>query len=147
MADEIEIMAPLQLARVASSVPWSLVALILMYGGLSGTSIRDKIIGFGGAIVLTVVAWRAARLRLLLGPDVVVVGWLGSKHYPWSEIDKFVVNDKGLAMRMRGGLEVPIPAFPMGGAVFKKVQASMQADLEQNLERAEKYRRRRAGRT
>jgi hypothetical protein len=95
VADEFETMAPLQMQRLASSAPWSLVSLILLYGGMAGHTVNSKIIGFGGAAVLALVSFRAARLRLLLGPDVVIVGWLKSTHYPWSEIDKFVLNDKG----------------------------------------------------
>jgi len=135
--------APLQLQRLASSAPWSLVALILFYGGTAGHGVRAKLIGYGGAVLFTAVAYRAARLRLLLGEDVVVIGWLGPKHYGWSEIEKFVVNDKGLAIRMRGGLEIPVPAFPMGGAVFKRLRESVRADLEATLARAERYRRER----
>lgn len=133
----------LGLQRLASSVPWSLVALILIYGGIAGGSTRDHVIGFGGAVLVTAVAFRAARLRLLLGDDVVVVGWLRATHYQWSEIEKFVVNDKGLALRMRGGLEVQIPAFPMGAWMFRRLRDSMRADLERTLARAERYRRQR----
>jgi hypothetical protein len=129
--------------RLASSVPWSLVALILIYAAIAGDTTRDRVIGFGGAALVTAVAVRAARLRLLLGDDVVVVGWLGAKHYAWSEIEKFVVNDKGLAMRMRGGLELQIPAFPMGAWMFKKMRDSMRADLETTLARVERYRQQR----
>jgi len=133
--------------RLASSVPWALIALILSYGGIAGGGTRDKVIGFGGAVLVTIVAVRAARLRLLLGDDVVVVGWLSARHYAWSEIERFVVNDKGLAMRMRGGLEVQIPAFPMGAWMVKRHRERMRADLEQTLARVERHRlhRRRTG--
>jgi hypothetical protein len=143
VADEVETMAPVRLQRVASSVPWSLVALILFYGGLAGHSALSKVIGFGGAALFTLVSFRAARLRMLLGQDVVVVGWLGAKHYPWAEIEKFVLNDKGLAIRMRGGLEIPVPAYPVGGTFTKRIRESMLAELEQTLERAERFRRER----
>jgi hypothetical protein len=129
--------------RFASAVPWLLVALILVYAALAGDSHRDKVIGLGGAVLVAAVAVRAARLRLLLGDDVVVVGWLRAKHYAWSEIEKFVVNDKGLAMRMRGGLELQIPAFPMGAWMIKKMRDTMRADLDRTLVRVEKHRRQR----
>jgi hypothetical protein len=137
---ETEEIQQLRVQRLAASVPWTLVALILIYGGIAGHGAKDKIIGFGGAFLVTLIALRAARLRLMLGDDVIVVGWFGNKHYAWSEIEKFVVNDKGLAMRMKGGLELQIPAFPMGPSLIKKLRESMRADLEQTLARVEKYR-------
>jgi hypothetical protein len=137
---DTEEIGQLRVQRLAASVPWTLVALILIYGGLAGHSTKDKAIGFGGAFVVTLIALRAARLRLMLGSDVVVVGWLGNKHYAWSEIDKFVLTDKGLAMRMKGGLELQIPAFPMGPSLLKTLRESMRADLEQTLTRVEKHR-------
>jgi hypothetical protein len=137
---ETEEIGQLRVQQLAASVPWTLVALILIYGALAGHGVRDKVIGFGGAFLVTLIALRAARLRLLLGDDIVVVGWFGNKHYAWSELDKFVVNDKGLAMRMKGGLETQIPAFPMGPSLLKKLRESMRADLEQTLARVEKYR-------
>ncbi|HZZ48919.1 MAG TPA: hypothetical protein VFE65_18730 [Pseudonocardia sp.] len=145
MADEVEEMAPLRLQRVASSAPWSLVALILLYGGLAGHSALSRLTGFGGAVLFTVVSYRAARLRLLLGPEVVVVGWLGSKRYPWSDIEKFVLNDKGVAIRMRGGIEVAIAAYPRGGSMIRKLQDSINTDLEQVVDRAERFRKTRRG--
>jgi hypothetical protein len=145
VADEVETMTPVRMQRLASSAPWSLVALILFYGGLAGHTAMSKLIGFGGAALFTAVSMRAARLRLLLGQDVVVVGWLGAKHYPWAEIEKFVINDKGLAIRMRGGLEVGVPAYPVGATFSKRLRASMFAELEQVLERAERFRTQRRG--
>lgn len=133
----------LGMQRLTSWVPWALVALILVYAAIAGDSTRDKVIGFAGAVLVTGVALRAARLRLLLGEDVAVVGWLGTKHYAWSEIEKFVVNDKGLAMRMRGGLELQIPAFPMGAWMFNRMRERMRADLETTLARLEKRRQQR----
>jgi hypothetical protein len=130
----------LRVQRLAASVPWTLVALILIYGGIAGHSGKDKAVGFGGAFLVTLIALRAARLRLMLGEDVVVVGWFGNRHFAWSEIEKFVVNNKGLAMRMKGGLELQIPAFPMGPSLIKKLRESMRADLELTLARVEKYR-------
>ncbi|HEX3830235.1 MAG TPA: hypothetical protein VHV82_23450 [Sporichthyaceae bacterium] len=143
MADESETLTPVRMHRMVSSLPWSLVGMLLLAGGSSGHSAFSKVVGFGGAALFMLVSLRAARLRLQLGPDVVVVGWLTSTHYPWSEIDKFVLNDKGLAIRMRGGLEIAVPAYPYGGAVFKKMQQSMEADLEQVLQRAEQFRKQR----
>jgi hypothetical protein len=137
---QTEEIGQLRVQRLAASVPWTLVALVLIYGGLAGHSTKDKAIGFGGAFIVTLIALRAARLRLMLGSDVVVVGWLGNRHYAWSEIDKFVVNDKGLAMRMKGGLELQVPAFPMGPSLIKKLRESMRADLELTLARVEKHR-------
>jgi len=137
---DVEEIGQLRVQRLASSVPWTLVALILIYGGIAGGDAKNKILGFGGAFLVTLVALRAARLRLMLGDDVVVVGWFGNKHYAWSEIEKFVVNNRGLAMRMKGGLELQIPAFPMGPSLIKKLRESMRADLEQTLARVEKYR-------
>jgi hypothetical protein len=144
---EQETIGPLGFQRVASAAPWAVVALILIVGGIAGHSTRDTAIGVVGAVLVAAIALRAARLRLLLGEDVVVVGWLGSKHYAWSEIDTFVVNNKGLAIRLSGGLEQQIPAFPMGAWMTKKLRDSMRADLEATLARAEKYRQnRRRGR-
>jgi hypothetical protein len=128
---------------MVSSLPWSLVGILLLAGGSAGHTPMSKVIGYGGAALFMVVSVRAARLRLQLGPDVVVVGWLGATHYPWSEIDKFLINDKGLAIRMRGGLEVAVPAYPVGAAVFKKMQQSMTADLDDVLHRAEQFRKQR----
>ncbi|MGQ0846157.1 MAG: hypothetical protein ACT4QF_18705 [Sporichthyaceae bacterium] len=142
MSQGRETIAPLQMQRLATSVPWTLVALVLIYGALAGDETKDKIIGFGGAALSMVVSFRAARMRLVLGDDVEVVGWFRARHVQWSEIDRFVLNDKGLAIKMRGGIEETVPAFSMGGAIFKKVRASMEADLQQSLERAERYRRR-----
>ena len=50
---------------------------------------------------------------------------------------------QGLAIRLRSGLEVPVPAFPMGGTLIRGVRESMRADLEKTLARAERYRRER----
>lgn len=142
MTEGSETFAPLQLQRVASSAPWSLVALVLMYAGIAADQPWEKFVGFGGAVVLTLVSYRAAKLRMVLGTDVIVVSWLGGKHYPWSAVDRFVVNDKGLAIKLRGGLEESVPAFPMGGWLIKTFRDSMLADLEQTRDRAERYRRR-----
>jgi hypothetical protein len=132
--------------RLASFLPWALVSLILLWGGQLGDSPSDKVIGFGGAAVLAVVSYRAARLRLLLGDEVVVVGWFRSHHIPWTDVEKFVVNEKGLAVRLRGGLEEAVPAFQMGGWLFRSMRDSMAADLERQRARAEEYRRSRRGR-
>ena len=137
----VETLAPVTMQRVTAFLPWALVAVILLLGGLVGTSSSDKLIGFGGAVVLFGVALRAARLRLLLGEDVAVVGWFGTRRVPWKEVERFVVNEKGLAIRMRGGLEEGVPAFAMGGWVLKSVRARMQAELERTCERAEEFRR------
>jgi len=132
----------MQMQRLASSVPWTLVALVLIYGGLAGDEAMDKVIGFGGATLAMVVSYRAARMRLVLGEDVLIVGWIKSRRLPWSEVDQFILNSRGLAVKMRGGIEESIPAFAMGGWVLKSIRNSMQADLQQTLERAERYRRR-----
>lgn len=143
MSEESETFAPMQMQRVASSVPWSLVALVLIYGGLAGDEPKDKIIGFGGAALATLVSYRAARMRMVLdGEDVLIVGWIKSSRVPWSDVDQFVLNAKGLAVKRRGGIEESVPAFAMGGWVLKSVRNSMHADLAQTLERAERYRRR-----
>lgn len=143
MSSESETFAPLQMQRVASSVPWTLVALILIYGGSAGDEVKDKIIGFGGAALAMLVGYRSARMRLILDEqDVTIVGWIKAKHLPWSDVERFVINDKGLAVKMRGGIEEAVPAFAMGGGLFKTIKASVRADLEKTLERAERYRRR-----
>jgi hypothetical protein len=132
--------------RMASSLPWSLVGVLLLAGAQAGHTPTSKVIGYGGAGLFMIVSLRAARLRLVLGSDVVVVGWLRSTRYPWSEIDKFVINDKGLAIKMRGGLEIPVPAYPIGAAVVRRMRDSMVADLEQIRDRAEAFRKQRGGR-
>lgn len=142
----VERLAPeRRLQRVAGSLPWALICVILIGGGLLGSGAMDQVLGFGGAAFFALVAFRAARLRLLLGDDIVVVGWLGSRHVPWSEVEKFVVTKKGLAIRMRGGLEEQVPAFSMGGWVLPSMRASMQADLDRVCGKAEEYRRSRRG--
>jgi hypothetical protein len=143
----VETLAPVRLQRLASFLPWALVSLILLWGGQLGSGTGDKVIGYGGAAVLAVVSFRAARLRMVLGDEVVVVGWYRSQRVPWREIEKFVVTDKGLAIRMRGGLEQSVPAFPMGGWLFRSMRNSMRADLDRTCAQAEharKQRRRRA---
>lgn len=142
VSEDSETFAPLQMQRLASSVPWSLVALVLIYGGLAGNELKDKIIGFGGAALATGVSYRSARMRLVLGEDVTIVGWFKSTHLRWSDVERFVLNDKGLAVKMRGGIEEGVPAFAMGGFMFKSIRNSMRADLQQTVERAERYRRR-----
>jgi hypothetical protein len=142
----VETLAPVRLQRLASFLPWALVSLILLWGGQLGSGTGDKVIGFGGAAVLAVVSFRAARLRMLLGDEVVIVGWLRARRVPWTEIEKFVINDKGLAIRMRGGLEEQVPAFPMGGWLFRSMRDSMRADLERICAKAEQTRRERRGR-
>jgi len=141
----VETLAPVRLQRLASAVPWALVGLILLWGGLLGDSGGDKLIGFGGAAVLTVVAFRAARLRLVLGDEVVVVGWTQSRRFPWSEVERFVVNEKGLAIRLRGGLEESVPAFAMGGWTLRSKREAMRNSLDELCARAEEYRRSRRG--
>ena len=142
----METLAPVRLQRLTSFLPWALVSLILLWGGQLGDNNRDRVIGYGGAVLMAVVSYRAARLRLHLGDEVVIVGWLRSRRVPWTEIEKFVVNDKGLAIRMRGGLEESVPAFPMGAWLFRSMRDSMRADLDQTCARAERYRRERRGR-
>lgn len=141
----METLAPVRLQRLASFVPWALISLILLYGGQAGSSTADHVIGYGGAAVFFLVSYRAARLRMILGEDVIVVGWLRSIRVKWTEIERFVVNDKGLAIRMRGGLEQNVPAFPMGGWLFRSVGNSMRADLERTCTQAERARRERGG--
>ncbi|MGQ0464503.1 MAG: hypothetical protein ACT4QG_04190 [Sporichthyaceae bacterium] len=143
MSEETESFAPAQMQRLASSVPWTLVALVLIYGGLAGDEAKDKIIGFGGAALAMVVSFRAAKMRLVLdGDEVLIVGWLKARRIPWSDVDRFVLNTKGLAVKTRGGIEESVPAFAMGGWILKSIRNSMQADLQQTLEKAERYRRR-----
>lgn len=142
-----ETFAPVTLQRLASSVPWALVALILFYGAQAGEGAQTDVIGYGGAAVMTLVAWRAARMRMLLGDEVVLTGWFAPKKYPWSEVERFVVTDRGLAVKLRGGLEQQVPAFPMGGWMFRSMRDSMRTDLARVAERAERIRReRRSGR-
>lgn len=141
----MQTLAPMRLQRLASFLPWALVSLILLWGGQAGTSTFDKVVGYGGAALLAAVSFRAARLRLVLGDEVVVVGWLRSRRVPWPEIEKFVVTDKGLAMRMRGGLTEQVPAFPMGAWLFRSMRDSMRADLARVCEKAEQARRGRRG--
>ena len=142
----METLAPVRLQRLASFLPWALVSLILLWGGQAGDSTFDKVIGYGGAAVLAGVSYRAARLRMMLGDQVVVVGWLRAERLPWTEIERFLVNDKGLAIRMKGGLERQVPAFPMGGWLFRSMRDSMRADLDRMCEKAERARRARRGR-
>ncbi len=143
----METLAPVRLQRLASFLPWALVSMILLYGGQAGSGTADRVIGYGGAAVLAAVSYRAARLRMILGEDVIVVGWLRSRRIRWKEIERFVVNDKGLAIRLRGGLEESVPAFPMGGWLFTSMRDSMRADLDRILAKAERARRERRGRT
>lgn len=142
MSDDNESIAPLRMQQLASSVPWSLVALVLIYGGAAGGETKDKIIGFGGAALATLVAFRAARMRMVLTPaDVLIVGWVNAKRIPWSDVDRFLLTDRGIAVKLRGGLEERVTAFSMGGGLFKSIRESQKADLQGVLERAERYRR------
>lgn len=137
----MENLAPVRLQRLASFLPWALVSAILLYGGSAGTEPRDKVIGYGGAALFALVSFRAARMRLLLGDQVVVVGWLRARKIAWNEIERFVVTKKGLTIKMRGGLEEPVPAFPMGAWMLPSMRESMRADLERTAARAEEVRR------
>lgn len=142
----METFAPVRLQRLASFVPWALISLILLWGGQLGGGTDDKVIGYGGAAILAVVSFRAARLRMMLGEEVLVIGWFGTKRYQWAQVEKFIVNSKGLAIRMRGGLEEQVPAFPMGGWLLRSMRNSMVADLERVAGAAERFRRERRGR-
>lgn len=142
----VETLAPVRLQRLASFLPWALVSLVLLWGGQAGDSTFDKVIGYGGAAATAAVSFRAARLRVLLGDEVVVIGWFRARRVPWKEIERFVVNKKGLAIRMRGGLEENVAAFPMGGWLFRSTRDSMRADLDRICEKAERARRARRGR-
>ncbi len=143
MSEPTETLAPMQMQRVASSVPWTLVALVLIYGALAGDETKDKLIGFGGAALSMLVGYRAARMRMVMGgDDVLLVGWFKSVRIPWGDVERFMLTDKGLAIKMRGGLEQPVPAFAMGGFTFKTMRDSMRSDLQLSLEKAERYRRR-----
>ena len=141
----VETLAPVRMQRLTAAVPWALVGLILLLGVLLGDSVTYQVIGFGGAAALGTIAVRAARLRLVLGDDVVAVGWVNSQRLPWSEIEKFVVNEKGLAIRMRGGLEETVPAFQMGGWTLRSTREAMQTRLTEVCARAEEHRRSRRG--
>ncbi|MGQ0623756.1 MAG: hypothetical protein ACT4PP_03755 [Sporichthyaceae bacterium] len=139
----MENLAPVRMQRLASFLPWALVSLILLYGGSAGDESRDKIIGYGGAAVFALVSFRAARMRLLLGDQVVIVGWLRARKLAWSEVERFVVTKKGLTIKLRGGLEEAVPAFPMGAWMLPSMRESMQSDLQRTAARAEDFRRRR----
>ena len=139
--------APVRMQRAANSIPWMLVALILIYASSSamGRNTGQAVLGFVGAALCVGVAWRAARLRLLLGEEVVIVGWGRRTVIPWSEIQKFAYNKKGLYVKQVGGLETGVPAFTMGAALLKSIQRSQETELQQIVERAEKIRRSRIG--
>lgn len=141
----METLAPVRLQRLASFLPWALVSMILLYGGQVGSGTVDHVIGYGGAAILALVSYRAAKMRMILGEDVIVIGWAGKTRHKWSEIEKFVVNPKGLAIRLRGGLEEQVPAFSMGGWLLKSMRDSMRADLERVCAKAEQHRRERRG--
>lgn len=142
----METLAPVRLQRLTNFIPWALISLILLYGGQAGSSTADRVIGYGGAAVFFLVSYRSARLRMILGEDVIVVGWLRATRVKWADIDRFVVNDKGLAIRMRGGLEESVPAFPMGGWLFRSMRDSMRTDLARVCAQAERFRRERGKR-
>ena len=143
----METVRPVQLQRVANSVPWMLVALILFYGSLSalGRNNTGAVFGFAGAAVMVWVAWRSARLRLLLGDEVVIVGWFGRTTIPWSDIQRFDYNKKGLYIKQVGGLETAVPAFTMGASLLKSIQRSQEAEMQELVAKAEGLRRQRIG--
>lgn len=139
----METFAPVQMQRLGNSVPWALVALILIYGSTSARDTGPKVLGFCAAGLITVVAWRSARMRLLLGDEVVIVGWFHSTRIPWREVERFEVNDKGLFVKQIGGLETQVPAFSVGGSMMKSMRASQRAELEGIAVKAEKVRKER----
>jgi hypothetical protein len=129
--------------RLGNSVPWALVALILIYGANSAQSSSAKAGGYAAAALITLVAWRSARMRLLLGDQVVIVGWVHSTKIPWREVERFEVNNRGLFVKQVGGLETQVPAFSVGGSMLKKMRASQKAELDLIAARAEKVRKER----
>jgi hypothetical protein len=139
----VETIAPVQMQRLGNSVPWALVALILIYGATSAQSTAAKVGGFAAAALMTLVSWRSARMRLLLGDEVVIVGWFHSTRIPWREVDRFDVNTRGLYVKQVGGLETQVPAFSSGGSLIKAMKASQQAELQGVAARAEKSRKER----
>jgi hypothetical protein len=143
----METVRPLQMQRVANSVPWMLVSLVLCYGSMSalGRNNTGAAFGFVGAALMIWVAWRSARLRLLLGDEVVIVGWFGRTTIQWSEIQKFDYNRKGFFIKQVGGLETMVPAFTMGASLLKSVQRSQEAEMQQLVAKAENIRRSRIG--
>ena len=143
----MESIGPVQMQRVANSVPWMLVALILIYGSISARSMVAVVGGLAGAAVMVFIAWRSARMRLLLGDEVVIVGWVNRTSIPWSEVQKFDYNKKGLFIKQTGGLEVMVPAFTMGSSLLKSIQRSQEADMRQLVERAERIRKQHIGST
>ena len=143
----METVRPVQMQRVANSVPWMLVSLVLLYGSSSalGRNNTGAVIGFTGAAAMLWVAWRSARLRMLLGDEVVIVGWFGKTSIPWNDIQKFDYNKKGLYIKQVGGLETMVPAFTMGASLLKSVQRSQEAEMQQLVAKAEGIRRSRIG--
>ena len=143
----METVRPVQLQRVANSVPWMLVALVLFYGSSSalGRNNTSAVIGFIGAAAMVWVAWRSARLRLLLGDEVVIVGWFGKTTIPWSDIQRFDYNKKGLFIKQVGGLETAVPAFTMGASLLKSIQRSQEAEMQELVAKTENIRRSRIG--
>lgn len=139
----MESIAPVRMQRLGNSVPWALVALILIYASNQAPNTTQKVLGFTAAALVTVVSWRSARMRLLLGEEVVVIGWFHSTRIPWREVEKFDVNNKGLYVKQIGGLEKQVPAFSVGGSMIKAMKASQMAELQGIASRAEKTRKER----
>ncbi len=139
----METFAPVQMQRLANSVPWALVALILIYGANSARSDGARIGGYAGAVIVTLIAWRSARMRMMLGDEVVVHGWFGATKIPWREIERFDLNKRGLYVKQVGGLDTQVPAFSMGGSLIKTIKASQLAELEGIVAKAEKIRKER----
>lgn len=140
-----ESLGPVQMQRVANSLPWMLVALILLYASASEDYVPMAVIGFTGAALMVFVAWRSARLRLLLDDEVVIVGWFGRTSIPWSEVQRFDYNKKGLYIKQVGGLETMVPAFTMGASLLKSIQRSQEAEMQALVERAERIRKQHIG--
>lgn len=99
--------------RAACSLPPIILGGGLAFGGIVDTSLEPWL--RVGAVVLSLIVVaigvRSWQLAVVMTQDgATVINLLRTRHFQWSEIERFVFHD-GVSVRLRGGKELPVSAF------------------------------------
>ncbi len=118
--------------RVVGSLPLFVLALLIVPPGLSGGGVS---VVFRMIIVVLILGFvvRSFLLKLVLGDDgVTIVNWRSTKKLPWSDVDAFGHDRRGLWVRRRNKQEVLIAAFAIGRSLppVRKLSKATADELE-----------------
>jgi hypothetical protein len=125
--------------RVLTAAAGIVLVAVLVVGGFDE---GGWVLGVAllGAALGTAVFWRADRLRVDLGADVVVVvNFWHTVALPWGEVERFGY-DSGAWVRTRAGRDHPITAFSPPPGALASVERRNRAAVR-TMERLRKRRR------